>query len=64
MINLPPGCPFWPRCRFRSEICTETRPRLTAVSGRQSSACWHIDKVNSARDSAIAREFGAREGLV
>jgi len=45
MINLPPGCPFWPRCQFRTRICTEKRPELINVGDERWSACWHIDRI-------------------
>jgi len=28
--NLPPGCPFHPRCRYRMDVCSQTMPPLTA----------------------------------
>jgi oligopeptide transport system ATP-binding protein len=45
MINLPPGCPFWPRCSYRTKVCTEKRPDLLDVGDHHRSACWHIDRV-------------------
>jgi oligopeptide transport system ATP-binding protein len=53
MINLPPGCPFWPRCSFRTQICTEQRPELTDVAEAHRSACWHIDRVVQARTPEV-----------
>lgn len=47
MINLPPGCPFWPRCGYRTEQCTKDRPELTYIADGHSAACWHIDKVRN-----------------
>jgi oligopeptide transport system ATP-binding protein len=52
MINLPPGCPFWPRCGFRTQACTEERPELVAVGEGHRSACWHIDRVLAPAASA------------
>jgi oligopeptide transport system ATP-binding protein len=45
MINLPQGCPFWPRCGFRTEICTKDKPELSIVGQNHSAACWHLDRV-------------------
>ena len=45
MINLPPGCPFWPRCGYRTEHCTQAKPELTAVAADHAAACWHLDRV-------------------
>ncbi len=47
MINLPPGCAFWPRCGFRTRQCTEERPELIAVGESHLSACWHIDRLGA-----------------
>ncbi|MGC9347177.1 MAG: ABC transporter ATP-binding protein [Anaerolineae bacterium] len=55
MINLPPGCPFWPRCSFRTQVCTEERPELLNVTDGHRSACWHIEEVLATR-SPQARE--------
>lgn len=55
MINLPPGCPFWPRCGFRTRICTEQIPELFDAGDRHQSACWHIDAVQAA-DAPSVRE--------
>ncbi|MBM3189197.1 MAG: ABC transporter ATP-binding protein [Chloroflexi bacterium] len=41
LIALPPGCPFYARCRFRIPHCKEENPRLRDVGadGHQI-ACW------------------------
>jgi oligopeptide/dipeptide ABC transporter ATP-binding protein len=40
LANLPPGCPFQPRCRFASERCAKERPDLVSVEGDHTAACW------------------------
>jgi peptide/nickel transport system ATP-binding protein len=44
LLDPPPGCPFHPRCAFRSEVggsrCQDERPML-ALNGGRGSAC-HI----------------------
>lgn len=44
LINLPTGCRFAPRCRFRTEhnltICTETSPTLQPVATDHLVRCW------------------------
>jgi oligopeptide/dipeptide ABC transporter ATP-binding protein len=44
LVNLPVGCRFAPRCRFRVEynlgICTEKLPGLKPVSPVHSVRCW------------------------
>ncbi len=37
--ELPEGCKFYPRCRFRIDKCAEKEPELKAVSGGQASRC-------------------------
>ncbi len=51
MIRLPPGCPFWPRCSYRTEQCTQARPDLTPVAEGHIAACWHLDKVRHLREA-------------
>ena len=31
--NLPPGCPFHPRCKYAEAICSERKPQLTELVG-------------------------------
>jgi oligopeptide transport system ATP-binding protein len=40
LIDMPPGCPFAPRCRFAIERCLEENPALETVARRHSVACW------------------------
>ena len=40
-IDLPPGCPFAPRCRYAAPRCRQERPPLREVGGRQV-ACHHV----------------------
>jgi oligopeptide/dipeptide ABC transporter ATP-binding protein len=45
LIDLPPGCLFWPRCTRQTEICQEQTPVLQVVGGREhEAACWHMDE--------------------
>jgi oligopeptide transport system ATP-binding protein len=39
-INLPPGCPFQPRCGFSVEQCTQENPILSPVGDGHKIACW------------------------
>jgi oligopeptide transport system ATP-binding protein len=43
LINLPPGCPFAPRCAFAGEKSFQERPELMAVGDdpRHRAACWY-----------------------
>jgi oligopeptide/dipeptide ABC transporter ATP-binding protein len=39
-LNMPPGCPFQPRCRYAVARCQREAPVLKPVSDSQSVACW------------------------
>jgi oligopeptide transport system ATP-binding protein len=40
LIDMPPGCPFAPRCRFAIERCLRENPTLESVARRHTVACW------------------------
>jgi oligopeptide transport system ATP-binding protein len=40
LIDLPPGCPFEPRCVYAIDKCRELRPALEPVGPRHRIACW------------------------
>jgi oligopeptide/dipeptide ABC transporter ATP-binding protein len=56
LIDLPPGCPFLPRCPYAWEQCRQTPP-LAVVFGDPGhrSACWL-----SGDEQARAREYERR----
>jgi peptide/nickel transport system ATP-binding protein len=39
LINVPPGCPFHPRCPYRFEPCDKEVPPLVPADGHHASAC-------------------------
>ncbi|MEO7019362.1 MAG: ABC transporter ATP-binding protein [Ktedonobacteraceae bacterium] len=42
LLNLPPGCPYAPRCPRVQSRCREERPELTQVGrGKQLAACFY-----------------------
>jgi len=41
LIDLPPGCPFAPRCQYRTEKCTQEAPPIDATSPTRRVACWN-----------------------
>jgi oligopeptide transport system ATP-binding protein len=49
LIDLPPGCPFQPRCPFAIDRCTETRPELEPVAPRHRIACYVDVRTNTPR---------------
>ncbi len=42
LMNLPPGCPFHPRCPYVKEICREEMPGFTQVEPGHKVACWLV----------------------
>jgi oligopeptide/dipeptide ABC transporter ATP-binding protein len=46
LIDLPPGCPFHPRCFLAREKCHEANPPLVAVEGSEhKTACFFSDEL-------------------
>ncbi|MGW4402050.1 ABC transporter ATP-binding protein [Amycolatopsis nivea] len=43
--NMPPGCPFSPRCPLSQPICDEEEPELVAGPNGQSAACHFTEQV-------------------
>ncbi|MFM8322166.1 MAG: oligopeptide/dipeptide ABC transporter ATP-binding protein, partial [Chloroflexota bacterium] len=39
-LELPPGCPFAPRCDRVLERCLQENPPLRAAAGDHRVACW------------------------
>jgi peptide/nickel transport system ATP-binding protein len=42
LVNLPPGCPFAPRCPMSKQQCRDEEPSLMAVSDSGHSAACHF----------------------
>jgi oligopeptide transport system ATP-binding protein len=51
LIQMPTGCPFYDRCRFRTQKCLEENPALISVGMRHWSACWNWEDVKKAHAS-------------
>ena len=45
LAQLPPGCPFAPRCAYVTPECELERPALRAISSTRWSACIHHDQL-------------------
>ncbi|MBK3562445.1 ABC transporter ATP-binding protein [Streptomyces sp. MBT62] len=46
LLNLPPGCPFSPRCPMRRDVCDTDEPVLRRVGGDlHLSACHFADEL-------------------
>ena len=57
LIDLPPGCPFHPRCFLARERCTQENPPLEPVDGGagHASAC-HFSEELIGRKSKFSEE--------
>jgi oligopeptide transport system ATP-binding protein len=42
LINLPPGCPFWPRCPQHMGVCENETPHIVTVADGHEAACWLV----------------------
>ena len=40
LAQLPPGCPFAPRCPKRQPICAETYPPSVPLESGHAASCW------------------------
>ncbi len=40
LVDLTPGCPFVPRCRFAIDRCKVENPSLMPISLTHEAACW------------------------
>jgi oligopeptide transport system ATP-binding protein len=40
LYQIPPGCPFAPRCTFTKDICQQHNPPLDEVTPGHRVACW------------------------
>jgi oligopeptide/dipeptide ABC transporter ATP-binding protein len=45
LIDLPPGCPFHPRCFLARERCRQENPPLAPVGSGHASACHFSDEL-------------------
>lgn len=49
LIDLPKGCPFYDRCRYRTEKCANENPPLELGTVRHWVACWNWQAVRKQR---------------
>jgi oligopeptide transport system ATP-binding protein len=49
LIALPKGCPFYERCRYRTDKCAEENPPLELATLRHWVACWNWQDVRKQR---------------
>ncbi len=56
LLNLPPGCPFTPRCPLAEDICDSEEPELLVAEGSGHAAACHFR--NRMVDVGAADIFG------
>lgn len=50
LVNLPPGCPFAPRCPMAEDLCRREEPPLRpVVGGSHAAACHFSDRLEGAK---------------
>ncbi len=54
LLDPPRGCRFAPRCRFATEICLSTEPKLTDLGNGHSFSCHH-PVAESGSNGAVAQ---------
>jgi peptide/nickel transport system ATP-binding protein len=42
LMNLPPGCRFYPRCPLAEEICRQEEPKEVEISSGHTVSCWKV----------------------
>jgi peptide/nickel transport system ATP-binding protein len=52
MVNMPPGCPFGPRCPLHIEDCDKAEPPLVQVGQGHRAACIRTEQVAKAHGDA------------
>ncbi len=58
LIDLPPGCPFAPRCPFAWEICTQEDPPDYPVGTNHTARCYLHSEFASEEKRKTAAEAG------
>jgi glutathione transport system ATP-binding protein len=52
LLNMPPGCPFAPRCPLHIPECDKAEPELFQVGPGHTAACIRTEEVAKARGDA------------
>lgn len=61
LLNLPPGCPFAPRCPLRRDLCDRTEPALRPAGHHplHLSACHFTDELAGTGAAEVFDAAGA-----
>ena len=61
VIDLPPCCPFYPRCSEAMPQCKMEYPASYSLSPSHRTSCWLYQSGNSAKESAAVSNSDAAE---
>jgi oligopeptide/dipeptide ABC transporter ATP-binding protein len=64
LLQVPPGCPFHPRCDYATDRCRSEEPPMQDVQGGQShtSACWlPADAIGTGPQAVTRRRVASRQ---
>jgi oligopeptide/dipeptide ABC transporter ATP-binding protein len=55
LLNLPPGCPFTPRCPLARDVCDRDEPELVNLAGAEqhASACHFREEIAGATAASV-----------
>jgi oligopeptide/dipeptide ABC transporter ATP-binding protein len=53
LLDLPPGCPFAPRCPMRQDVCDSTEPDLYDAGPGHSAACHFSAELEGRRPDEV-----------
>ncbi|MCX8251962.1 MAG: ABC transporter ATP-binding protein [Dehalococcoidia bacterium] len=42
LFDLPPGCPFAPRCEYAQDVCREAYPVRFEIDANHTASCWKL----------------------
>ena len=42
LFDLPPGCPFAPRCEYAQDVCREAYPVRVEIAEEHTASCWKL----------------------
>ncbi len=54
LTQLPPGCPFNPRCPMATDLCRTERPDLKRIAPGHSSACHYSEQIHAEQSTGGA----------
>jgi oligopeptide/dipeptide ABC transporter ATP-binding protein len=58
LIDLPPGCPFAPRCPFVMDVCVQTDPPDFNVGSGHTAKCYLYSDKATEKDRQAAEKAG------